>query len=203
MWPALADSPLTLLIAGIALGLVQTFWGYRLFKLTLAILGFVILGLLSANLAETHLPSQWAPLIAGLIGGCLGAALLPALYFLGVFLAGGFFGAVLGLSLGALLSPLAGQVLAAVLALIAAIVAVKAQKIMIVLSTAFGGAWLALASASTWPDGRFDPAALPERMLLAGFAAWLVLGLAGSLVQWGSDRSRSKARAAEPAPTRG
>src|SRR5215831_12183684 len=73
-------------------GIVVCFFGYRFFKIALAILGFVLGALIPSSIFGV---SDTMPmLVAALVGGLAGAGLLIAAYFLGVALAGAGIGAV-------------------------------------------------------------------------------------------------------------
>ena len=193
-----ATSPYFTAVVGICVGLVQLFVGYRVFKLTLAVAGFIGGALLVISAVSVHATTQATVLLAGLAGGFVGALLLPALYFFGVFLAGAFLGGVVGLTFGGMVSPLVGEVLALVLAFLLGVVAVRAQKLMIVLATAFGGAWVVLTFATAWPTAGGRPEPWEERWLLPGLALWLLFGLIGSAVQYHSTQRPRAGSALRP-----
>src|SRR5262245_39759863 len=71
------------LVAG---GVLSCFFGYRLFKVVLAIFGFIVGGLAASSVfGEGAAPGMG---IAAIVGGLCGAALLLAAYFVGVALVG-------------------------------------------------------------------------------------------------------------------
>ena len=73
-------------------GIVACFFGYRLFRIVLAIFGF-ILGALAAS--SVFGASDTGPmLVAAAVGGLVGAGMLIAAYFVGVALVGAALGAV-------------------------------------------------------------------------------------------------------------
>src|SRR5579859_2591687 len=79
----------------IAAGLLICFWGYRILKVSLAMIGFIVgafggwqLGLSLAN------SSMGIVLACALVGGVVGAVLCLWLYFVGVFLVGATAGTV-------------------------------------------------------------------------------------------------------------
>jgi hypothetical protein len=186
-------------VIAIVLGLVVCFFGYRLFRIVLAIYGLVlgaVLGLLVASLLGAG--DTYVSLIAALVGGLIGAALMATLYKVGVFLVGAVAGAVLAGMIGANLSS-GWRVVAIVLAaLLLGIVAVLFQRIVLILATAFSGSWVvaqagaALLAGRTmaWGDllsNRFIPE-LSGAALGGFFATWLVLGIAGAVVQFRSKK---------------
>ena len=87
MLPRLSDSA-----AAVAGGGLSCFFGYRLFKVVLAVFGFII-GALAAS--SVFGASDTTPMvIAAIVGGLAGAALLLAAYFVGVALVGAGIGAL-------------------------------------------------------------------------------------------------------------
>ncbi len=179
-----------LLLAG---GLLACFAGYRLFKLVLAIYGF-ILGALIASSAMGADQTTWM-LVAGLVGGVLGAVALILAYFVGVALIGAGAGALLVHVIFATFGREPHIVLLIVAAIAGAAAAMALQKYVIVLSTAFGGAWTALVGGlalagdrvaaraaekgNVWIAYPLNPAP-GQRWILA---VWIVLGIVGLMVQ--------------------
>src|SRR5262245_8594491 len=72
-------------------GIVGCFFGYRLFRLVLAIAGFVIGALLASSVFGVS--DTTAMIVAALVGGLIGAGVLFAAYFVGVALIGAGLGA--------------------------------------------------------------------------------------------------------------
>ena len=170
-------------------GLLNCLYGFRLFKLMLALAGFAGAGLLAGGLSYAWTEGNAGVAVAaGMIGGLIGAVLLFSLYYLGVF----FFGACLGMLLAASvtsatvgLAPPAALIIGGVLGGVAALLL---QRLMIVLATAFSGAAsLVLAGLFFLERPLFDrlfarPEALAREHLL-WLLAWAVLGAAGAGVQ--------------------
>jgi hypothetical protein len=184
-------------------GTIACFFGYRLFRIVLAIFGF-ILGALAAS--SFFGVSDTVPmLVAAVVGGLVGAGLLFAAYFVGV--------AVVGAGLGAAVAHMFfsysnrdPHVLAVVLCAIAgAVASMYLQRYFIIVGTAFGGAWTlivgamalvgnpramaAAAAGNVWVAYPLNPAP-GERWVPI---AWIVLSLIGATVQlgWtGGDKGR-------------
>jgi len=176
-------------------GAVACFFGYRLFRVVLAISGF-ILGAAAASSLFGASDTTWM-LGAALVGGLVGMALLYAAYFVGV--------AIMGAGLGALFANLVfsatGRESQFVIVLLASVVGAIAsmylQRYFIITGTAFGGAWTmivgamavlgdrkamaAAANNDVWVLYPLDPA--PGRRWVP--VAWIVLGLIGTAVQLG------------------
>ncbi|HRR57776.1 MAG TPA: DUF4203 domain-containing protein, partial [Acidobacteriota bacterium] len=186
----------------IVLGLLACFAGYRIFRVLLGILGFLGGALLAGGLTWTFLTqSQTVTIVVGILGGLLGAALLSIFYFLGIFALGAAFGGLLGYLLAPVVSlePIVGALL---LGIICGILTLAAQRLLITVSTAFGGAWAVLSGISFFlgvpplqellhrPPVEWSS---PRQLLV--FAAWLVLGAAGIAAQYSrgnSTNSRKK-----------
>ena len=175
-------------------GIVATFFGYRLFRIVLAIFGFIGGAVLASSVVGT---GETGPMLAAaLVGGLLGAGVLIAAYFVGV--------ALMGAGLGAVLANLAFSAaerdphfLVIVFASMAgAVGAIYLQRYFIIVGTSFGGAWtiligalalaghraaLAAAAGDVWVLYPLDPA--PGRQWLP--AAWIGLSLVGVAVQMG------------------
>ena len=173
-------------------GLFECFWGYRLFNIILRIFGFLIGAAIGGGLGVGFTQGNAiAGIFAGLLGGALLSAVIVALRKLGIFL----FGASLGLLLGSLLA-LAGLnhiLVFMMLAIAGGVLAVVMDKLMIILSTAIGGAWLAvfgianlfIGNANFLPNLVFGSQARGmSALLIALVLAWIALSVVGILVQY-------------------
>ena len=193
MLPAQYQLPaaITLLLGGI----VACFFGHRLFRIVLAISGFILGGLFASSFFGV---SDTGPMIvAWVVGGLCGAGILMAAYFLGVALIGAALGAV-----AAHLVFAAGDrdphFLAVVfLAMTGAAAAMYLQRYFIIVGTGFGGAWTMIVGAmamlgdraaqaaalanNVWVVYPLDPA--PGQRWIP--VAWLALGAIGTGVQLG------------------
>jgi hypothetical protein len=181
-------------------GAVACFAGYRLFRIVLAIYGFILGALLASSVMG--ISNTVGMVVAAIVGGLIGAAILTFAYFAGI--------ALLGAGLGALLAHLvwvpsgpsaAGPsgdppaMLVIALAILGAVAAMLLQRYVIIVGTAFGGAWtmivgvLALAgdrsaaraasAGDVWIMYPFTP--MPGQRWIP--IVWIVLGLAGAAVQ--------------------
>jgi hypothetical protein len=176
-------------------GAVAWFFGYRLFRLVLSLVGFGLGGLMASSLVgpsdATWMAGAW------IVGGLIGMGLLYAGYYVGV--------AMSGASLGALLTHLAFQasgnpppfLIVLVAAIVGAIGAMSFQKYFIVAFTAFGGSWTlilgvmaligdqaaraAAAGGNVWVIYPLNPA--PGQGWLP--YAWVILGIIGAATQLG------------------
>jgi hypothetical protein len=190
MLPATYQLPAAVvLMAG---GLLACFAGYRLFRLVLSVYGFILGALLASSLMA---PGEYVQMvIAAVIGGVLGAVLLNLAYFIGV--------ALIGAGAGALILHLIWThaahgdppvLLVVVATVIGAIVATQLQRYVIVLATAFGGAWtVAVGALAALGNQAARPAASAGDVWVAYplsaskpwvVPAWLALSVLGVIVQ--------------------
>jgi hypothetical protein len=176
-------------------GVVSCFFGYRLFRLVLAIFGF-ILGALAAS-SVFGVSDTWAMVAAALVGGVIGALILTLAYFLGVALAGAAIGAAGANLLFTAMDQEPHFLVLVLLTLVGATAAMYLQRYFIIVFTAFGGAWTlivgamallgdraalaAAAAGDVWVAYPLDPA--PDQAWVP--LAWIVLGIAGTAVQLG------------------
>ncbi|MBI2517467.1 MAG: DUF4203 domain-containing protein [Opitutae bacterium] len=135
-----------LTIGAIAWGVLDCFLGYRVFKLTLAVLG-AFSGAIFGQAAGAALDLGTAGEIGGLIVGMLlGGFLAYMLYLAAVFMAGFGFGATLGLLLLANYNHMVALLTGCVLGVIGGIAAVKIQKAVLILATALLGSFRAIVA---------------------------------------------------------
>jgi hypothetical protein len=185
-------------------GALACFAGYRLFKFVLAIYGFIFGAMFASSMMA---PSQtMGMLIAAVLGGLAGAAILLLAYFVGI--------ALLGAGLGALITHVLWQrfgtgdppiALVILLAVFGAMGAMLLQRYVIVVSTAFGGAWTlilgglamsgdraAAKAASAGDVWILYPTTVPPQQRWVPIA-WGLIGLVGMIVQLGvTGRKRRK-----------
>ncbi|MES1168111.1 MAG: DUF4203 domain-containing protein, partial [Oleiharenicola lentus] len=131
-----------------AWGVLDVFFGYRIFKVTLAIVGG-LLGVGLGQMAATALAlGPGGEIAAMVVGALLGAGLAFLLYIAAVFVAGFGFGATLGILLLANYHHMVALLTGLVLGVIGGFLAVKVQRILIILSTALLGSFRAVLALS-------------------------------------------------------
>jgi MFS family permease len=137
-----AEALLLAALLSVVLGLVNCFFGYRLFRFMLGVFGFLLGAVAGFFIASSVTDGQVLWLVLGaIVGGLAGAALLSFLYVVGVFLAGAWAGAWLA-GLAGTLTGLELPTWAVIIAAVAVgIVALILQRVLLILVTAFGGAW--------------------------------------------------------------
>jgi hypothetical protein len=185
-------------------GALSCFAGYRLFKIVLGIYGFVLGAMLASS--TMGVTNSTGMIVASLVGGVCGALLLMFAYFIGIALVGAGLGALVAhvawSSLGRSGDPPAVAVV--VLSIVGSIGAMFLQRYVIVVATAFGGAWTVIvgglavagdrsaAKAATagdvWILYPLSPA--PGQRWVP--VAWVALGLLGTAVQLITTSRRKK-----------
>ena len=168
--------------------------GYRLFRVVLAIYGFIFGAMLASSVMG--ISNTAGMVVAALVGGLIGAAILVFAYFVGIALVGAGLGAFVvhvGWSQWAAGDPPAVLVIG--LSIAGAASAMLLQRYVIIVGTAFGGGWTmivgglalagersaarALTSADVWILYPLTPAAGQRWIPMT----WIALGLMGVAVQ--------------------
>jgi len=174
-------------------GALACFAGYRLFRWVLGINGFIVGALVATSVMSAS--NTWTLAVAAIVGGVVGAVLMIAAYFVGVAIVGAGVGAMavhLGWSLVHAEPPFWAVMLAAILG---ALGALAITRYMIIVGTAFGGAWMliigwfaltgdraaakAASAGNAWIVYPLDPAPGVWWMWIA----WFALGVVGAVVQ--------------------
>jgi hypothetical protein len=177
-------------------GALACFAGYRLFKFVLAIYGFIFGAMFASSMMAAS--STAGMIVAAIVGGLIGAAILTLAYFVGI--------ALVGAGLGALVANVAWHnlrvgdppvVAVILLAVIGAIAAMVLQRYVIIVATAFGGAWTLIVGslAMAGDRGAARAATAGDVWILYPTSpppgqrwvpvAWVLLGIAGMAVQLG------------------
>jgi hypothetical protein len=193
MLPASLQTPAAIvLVVG---GLLSCFAGYRIFRVVLGMYGFILGALLASSFMGTD-QTLWM-VVAAIVGGLVGAAILVFAYFVGVALIGAGVGAMTANVIWAAFGREPGVLAVILLAVGGALGALALQRYVIIISTAFGGAWTAIvgglalagdrvagqaaARSDVWLAYPLNPAP-GQRWVIA---VWLVMGLVGAFVQVG------------------
>ncbi len=176
-------------------GIVACFFGYRLFRIVLAIFGFIIGALAASSIFGM---SDTGPmLVAAAIGGLIGAAVLFLAYFVGVALVGAGLGALVANIVTTASNPDPQFLVVVFFSIAGAAGAMYLQRYFIIVGTGFGGAWTmivgamalvgdstamkAAASGDVWVAYPMNPA--PGQYWVP--IVWLILAAIGTGVQLG------------------
>jgi hypothetical protein len=185
-------------LLAIAIGLLACFAGYRVFRIVLPILGFLVgLGLgaqvAAAVFSEPYLgsPLSWG---VAIVVGLLAAAIAFVWWYVSVAIAiAGLgyaigYGAAVGLGVGATGALVIGIALAVVFGVGA--IALRVPTGLVIVVSAFWGASALLGGALVLL-GRIEPNQLQNGTVdvvvadsILMLAIWLALGIAGVVVQW-------------------
>ena len=185
-------------------GALACFAGYRLFRIVLGIYGFILGAMLASSIVGVS--NTTGMLLAAIVGGLLGSVVLVFAWFVGVSL--------VGAGIGGLIAHVAWTqigrgdppaVLIIAVAVAGAIGAMFVQRYVIVVGTAFGGAWtVVLAAANAFPVVKealtrgssetevwiFYPTSAPGMRWAP--IAWVGLGLVGTAIQLSMTAGRKK-----------
>ena len=193
-----------MLPAGILLvlgGTLACFAGHRLFRVVLGIYGFIFGAMIASSVMGVS--NTVGMVAAALAGGVIGALILVFAYFVGIALVGAGVGALvahLGWSWMQAGDPPAVAVVVA--SICGALGAMIVQRYLVIVATAFGGAWtivvggLTVLSARAGVRGRaaeapwilypFTPVENRQWVIVG----WIALGLIGTFVQLALERRK-------------
>lgn len=188
-------------------GLLDCFFGYRIFKITILFWGAIAGGILGAAAATQLSPEISVMLIGLVIGALIGAGLAFALYLVMVFL----MGLCCGFALAALLLPQQQSWIILVCGLVFGVLggwlALKVQRGVLIVATAMLGSLRAVLAAMYFThhlDWSYYFSGHPEQLsALLEVHTWLlpvVLGLAiiGILAQSGQgEKSEARERSSD------
>lgn len=186
-----------LLLFFMVAGFLACFFGYRLFRILLTIMGFVVgsvvAGFIIWNLLSEN---QFIVLTGGLVGGLLGAFLLSIFYFFGIFITGALLGVLIA-SLITSQTTFEPAILVPIVGLILGLAALALQKYVIIVSTSVGGAWMLVATVmpvfqgtaaiswEIWSHHTQPPS-------IWGVIAWIILSLLGLSFQLHASEKKKK-----------
>jgi uncharacterized protein DUF4203 len=175
-------------------GTIACFFGYRLFRIVLALSGFILGAMLGSSLfgaSDTGLM-----LGAALAGGLIGAGLLFTAYFVGVALAGAGLGVLAAHLVSSATGNDPGFLVIVVCAVVGSIASMYLQRYFIIVGTAFSGSWLLIHGVMASLGNRAALAAATKDIWVfyplspapgQGWVpyAWVIVGLIGAATQLG------------------
>jgi hypothetical protein len=184
-------------------GALSCFAGYRLFKIVLGIYGFVLGAMLASSaMGATNTTGM---IVAALVGGVCGAALLMFAYFIGIALVGAGLGALVAhVAWSAIRTGDPPAIAVIVLSIMGSIGAMFMQRYVIIVATAFGGAWTVIVGglAAAGDRGAAKAASAGDVWILYPTSpapgqkwvpvAWIILGLVGTALQIGITGKKRK-----------
>jgi hypothetical protein len=172
-------------------GLIAWAAGYRLFRTVLTLNGFIFGAWVASSMFGAG--DKTLLVLAALGGGAVGALIMFFGYFVGVALVGAGIGALAAHMLWSRIGSDPRPVVVILAAVAGAASAMMLQRYVIIVATAFAGAWTLLLSGLSLVDRGQKIAGAPEVWVLypldpspgrrGVLVAWVVLGLAGVLIQ--------------------
>ena len=185
-------------------GVLACFAGRRLFRIVLGIYGFILGAMIASSVVGVT--NTTGMIVAAVAGGLLGSAVLVFAWFVGVSLVGAGIGVLVAHVVWSQVGTGDPPAMAIVAVAVAgAIGAMFVQKYVIVVGTAFGGAWtVVLAAANMVPQAQtsltrgasdtevwiFYPTSAPATRWVP--IAWIALGLLGTAVQLSTASGRKR-----------
>jgi hypothetical protein len=184
-------------------GALACFAGYRLFRIVLGIYGFIGGAMLASS--TMGVSNTTGMIAAALIGGLAGALILMFAYFVGIALVGAGLGALVAhVGWGYVGTGDPPPAVVIVFALLGSVAAMLLQRYVIIVATAFGGAWTVIVGglAISGDHGAAPAAATADVWILYPLTpapghrwvpfAWIALGLIGTGVQLGITGSKKR-----------
>jgi hypothetical protein len=176
-------------------GALACFAGYRFFRVILGVYGFIFGSMIGSSVMGAS--NATGMIVAALVGGLVGAVVLIVAYFVGV--------ALLGAGLGTLVANVTWTQfqpgdppwqLVIIASVVGAIAAMLLQRYVIIVGTAFGGAWTLIIGTLALVEGRaLRATAASDAWILYPltpapgqrwvYIVWVVLGLVGTALQLG------------------
>ena len=191
MLPASYQTPAAIIL--LIGGLLSCFAGYRVFRVVLAIYGFILGALITSSALGTD--QTWWMVLAAVGGGVAGALILIAAYFVGVALIGAGIGALAANLIWAALGREPHIFMVILLSVVGALGALALQRYVIIVGTAFGGAWTTIVGALALAGDRVATDAAARNDVWLAYPmnpapgqqwvvfVWLALGIAGVIAQ--------------------
>lgn len=178
------------IMAAAAIGLIECFFGYKILRFLLGVLGFIAGAVIFGSMGyELSGGSELISIAAGIAGGLAGVFIMYTLYIVGVFAIGAALGFMTASYIFGILNSDPMTIVLIASAALGGILAAVMQKPMLILATAFGGSYAAVASISYLILRNFDPLdpeflnTLGEDQLYRMAIIWFGLGVFGFVVQ--------------------
>jgi len=141
-------------IFGIIFGAIECFFGYRIFKVILGVIGFLGGFMMTSLVGNTMFVNGFFMYLMGIIIGIIGAVIMIWLYFVGAFFIGAMLGGVIGTTLFGAVNLNPNGVILVIISIVFGLLALVFQKYMIIIATAFIGSWHMVACITCLFDGK-------------------------------------------------
>jgi hypothetical protein len=120
-------------------GLLNCFFGYKLFKILLGVIGFIVGGYFTGRIVYSMTGNSTAAIVVGVIIGIIIALIAFFFYTGGVFIIGASFGAFIALMFNFHVDSMIRVAIIIIFAVAGGVLAIVFQKFMVIISTSFGG----------------------------------------------------------------
>ena len=175
----------------IVLGLIICMFGYKIFRLILAITGFILGATMMASLSFTFTAGQdiGIILVSGVAGGLITAILLLYLYSAGVFILGLLFGFLALAGALTVLNTIINSIFYLIAAILGGILAILLPRFMIIVVTSFTGALMSVVGTFFILNRYINPIEfefhdISEIQAYRIILSWLALGTLGLISQY-------------------
>lgn len=178
-------------ISVIVLATVWCFFGYRIFRFVLGLVGFIVgagaAGAIGFEFSEGH---ELIAIGAAILGGILGAGILFVLYILGVFAIGAVLGGLIAFSVFTYINTDPDVLIILASAFVFGVIAMFLKRFMIILATSLTGAFAVVSGFTYFLKSGFNPIDLAsylnmgEDQLYRFLLVLLALAVAGFVVQY-------------------
>jgi hypothetical protein len=192
MLPHAYELPFAILL--VLSGALACFAGYRFFRVVLGVYGFIFGAMIASSVMGVT--NTMGMVVAALVGGIAGAIILVVAYFVGVALVGAGLGTLVAhVTWGWFQAGAPPWQLVMLASVVGAVAAILLQRYVIIVGTAFGGAWTLIVGTMTLVEGGgiIRPQTPAEAWILYPlspapgqrwvYIVWVVLGLIGTAVQ--------------------
>ena len=178
-------------ISAIVLATVWCFFGFRIFRFVLGVMGFILGAAAAGAIAfEFSEGREMIAIGAAILGGILGAGIMFVLYILGVFVIGAVLGGLVAFSAFTYVGEDPDILITLITAFVVGVVAMFLKRFMIILATSLSGAWIVVTGFTYYLKSGFNPLepgsvlSMGEDQLYRFLIVWLGLFVAGFTVQY-------------------
>ena len=174
----------------ILLGSLNCFFGYRIFIFFLQVLGFIFGVILGEILGLLIFSDELIAFITALVGGIAMINAVKTLYEYLVYINGFILGAIIGLIiifLNGIEDIGISTVLIIICGIIGGILAKIIEKLSIIVSTSFSGAWLIVTGFSLFWDVKWELDTIILSLIIVNIkkiVLWVLLGITGIIIQY-------------------
>lgn len=175
------------LVIAIAIGLLECFFGYKLFEFIVSIICFVLVGGIGVSIGQKYTTEFFILLLIFLVAGTIGAILAIKLYLIGVFIISFLFGCGIGLLVNSTIHS-ESLTIVLIVGVLVGILGVFLIKHVLIIGTSISGGF-AVGNAV---------ASIANQEQLIVIIIGTILSVIGILLQYNMDKRRPKHLGKEP-----